>query len=274
MLSRLALDAPQYPERLRRLPDPPAGVVVRGSLPVAPSAPVVAIIGSRRASAEGTRIAEGLARRLAQAGIIVVSGGALGIDAAAHRGALAGAGLTWVVLPTTVERPVPSRNRPLFGEIVASGGALLADAVVAPGKLPFLRRNRLIAALVDRVVVVEAAAESGTRHTVEAAQKLGVPVNFWRWPADDPRGDGARAPWGAGGTLVDGPGLVLEALGPQQGELGPPDGPLLGALAPGPQTLDALARALGWPTHRVLAELSTLELAGRVLQRGGRYTTR
>lgn len=258
-----------YPAQLLALADPPAALKLRGAA-LRWSGPRLAIIGARRASAEGCRLAESLAHEFAEASVLIISGGARGIDAAAHRGAVEAGRPTWVVLPTTVERPVPSANRGLFGQVLACGGALLADAQVAPGKLPFLRRNRLIAALSDFILVVEAEGESGTRHTIEAARALGRPFGFWSWAPGDPRGEAARSPWSLGGVACPDRSTLREQLGLEP--RAQPEDPVLVALRSGPLTVDQLARRLGLPVSVVLTRLSELELAGHLERRGGRYS--
>lgn len=267
-IEHLSAGTPSYPAHLLDLVDPPAALKLKGAA-LEWSGPRLAIVGARRASAEGCRLAQSLAHELSESSVLIISGGARGIDAAAHRGAVEAARPTWVVLPTTVERPVPLGNRGLFGEVLSQGGALLADAEVAPGKLPFLRRNRLIAALADFVLVVEAEVESGTRHTVEAARSLGRPFGFWSWPPGDPRGLAARSPWSLGGVECPDRSALRVRLGVDP-PASPAD-PLLLALNEGPLTVDQLARALAQPVNLVLSRLFELELAGRVEARGGRY---
>ena len=153
----------------------PAALWVRGELPAASG---VALVGSRASTTYGERVAYDLALGLVSRGARVVSGGAYGIDAAAHRGALGGGGPTMVVLAGGVDRAYPAGNARLFEEAVGSGGALLSE--VPPGALPtksrFLQRNRLIAALAGATVVVEAAWRSGALSTAHHAAGLLRPV--------------------------------------------------------------------------------------------------
>ena len=166
------LDA-AFPRRLLALKPRPPGLHVRGAM-VEP-ARSVAIVGSRAASAEACATAHALAVHAASAGVQVVSGGAIGIDAAAHRGALAGGGHTVVVLGTGLDVIYPDRHRALFAAIVAAGGALVTaypeGTPAHPGN--FVRRNQVIAALADVVVVVAASGRSGSLHTARAALDLG-----------------------------------------------------------------------------------------------------
>lgn len=262
-----------YPMRLERLRDPPSTIELEGAFD--PPAPKVAIVGTRRATELGLELAFVLGTDLARAGVVVVSGGAIGVDTAAHRGALAGHGRTWAVLPTALARPAPSRNRALFAEIVAQGGGLMAE-VSSVHRHRFVARNRLIAALADLVVVVEAFARSGTAATAAAARGLGVPVAAVPWSLRDPAGEGCLALLASGARAVRHAGDVLDLLGiaPAQRAAPRPLSPLEEALKH-PRTAEELALSFGRPVQSVLAELTELELVGSIVAGpGGRYTRR
>lgn len=137
--------------------------------------PAVAIVGNRAASGRAMERAHVLARHLAGRGVRVVSGGALGIDGAAHRGALAGHGVTTVVAGTGLDIAYPPRHASLFDDVLARGGSLAglrADGA-QPSRIAFPKRNQLIAALADVVIVVEAELQSGSLSTAAAAQRFG-----------------------------------------------------------------------------------------------------
>lgn len=159
-----------YPELLRASPDPPELLFVRGELPAA-AEPAVAIVGSRRASAYGSLQAGALAVSLAERGVTIVSGGARGIDAEAHRGALRAGGRTIAVLATGFAQPYPAEHAELFDAVVAGGGALVTEQPSFMAARPdlFPRRNRVIAALSLVTVVVEAASRSGALLTARIA---------------------------------------------------------------------------------------------------------
>jgi DNA processing protein len=202
-------------------PDPPcAWLFVTGPDPPGSSASA-GIVGGRKASALRRATARSLAMGLAGAGICVVSGGAVGIDAAAHRGALDGGGHTIVVLGCGLDVPYPRRNLELFRRVREAGGTLLTEH--PPGARPlgahFLPRNRLIAALSGAVVVVQAAIGSGSLSTARAAgsrgagQVLAVPGSPW-----DHGAAGCNDLIRDGATLVRGLDDVLEALGVTSGD--------------------------------------------------------
>jgi DNA processing protein len=265
---------PGYPPRLDALGSAaPKRVFFAGPM-WSPEVPGASVVGARRASEGGRAWARALGRALAEGGWSTVSGGALGIDGAAHRGALEGGGRTLVVLPAPVDDPAPLRHRGLFREVVEAGGTLLSEYERRQGRFAFSKRNRLIAALGDVVVVVEARARSGTRHTAEAARRLGRPLLVKRWPPGDARGEGGRDLAALGARWVDAPDEVLDIL-----ENGPPpesppanaaEAALLEALD-APMTLDALAARLSTSPRALAAELLELELAGKARKHGGRW---
>lgn len=211
---RLLSDA-DYPELLRASPDPPELLFVRGELAAEPE-PAVAIVGSRRASAYGCLQAGALAVALAERGVTVVSGGARGIDAEAHRGALRAGGRTLAVLATGFSHPYPAEHAGLFDAIVDGGGALLTEQpsfVTARPDL-FPRRNRVIAALSLVTVVVEAASRSGALLTARiAVDDLSRDAACVPGPVTSPLSAGChRAIREGWANLVTGPDDVLELL--------------------------------------------------------------
>ena len=165
----------ELPPRLRDLPAPPEAVFVAGELP---RFPAVAIVGTRTASPEALEFARVLAGDLAREGIAVVSGGAVGVDTAAHTGALDAGGATVVVAPSSLDRPYPAKNTALFARVVEHGGALLSvhGKEVTAARALFFERNALLAALSDALVVVETRYRGGARNAARAARRLGRPV--------------------------------------------------------------------------------------------------
>jgi DNA processing protein len=159
-----------YPDLLRASPDPPELLFVRGALGAVPE-PAVAVVGSRRATAYGKLEAGRLAAELAERGVTIVSGGARGIDAEAHRGAMRAGGRTIAVLASGFAHPYPPEHGPLFDAIVDAGGAVLTEQLsgIEPRPELFPRRNRIIAGLSLVTVVIEAAARSGALLTARIA---------------------------------------------------------------------------------------------------------
>jgi len=259
---------------LRRSPEPivglPREVWVRGQH-VADEGPRVSIVGARAATRGALDFSRQLAERLATWRQVIVSGGALGVDAAAHEGALAAGGVTLAVLGTGIDIAYPVRHTYLFERICASG-ALISPLPPGTGALAwhFPFRNPIIAALGDAVVIVEAGARSGSLGTAAAATRLGRPL--WARPGS-PGCDELIA------TGAARPALSVEQLA---GELlghggAPPAIPselaaLHAALGTAPVAPEALVAHAAQPLPEVLAGLCELELLGRAIRlEDGRY---
>lgn len=165
---------------------------------------VLAIVGTRKATSLGVALAEEFARAFAEQGVVVVSGGARGIDTAAHRGAIAGNGRTVVVLPTPLCRLYPAENTELFRSIAREHGALVSefDSDTSERREHFVQRNDWIAALSDAVVIVEAGSNSGALHTARAAEKAGLPVAVVPWSVRHMEGVGCNELIAHGARLV------------------------------------------------------------------------
>lgn len=271
-----------YPAELRHLDLPPPVLSLRGRLP---DAPRVAIVGSRKATPAGIETAELFGRELAASGLVVVSGFARGIDAAAHRGALsAPAGTTVAVLGCGLDVDYPRRSRRLAADIAASGGLLTEFPL---GTQPLARhfpiRNRIIAALSLGTLVVQATPRSGSLITARLALDLGRDVYAVPGPIFDRRSAGPNTLIRDGALLVQHPRDILEALptAVQQGLRTVRDDPqveaptglqreILRHLSRGELlSADRLAARLGHPLQGVLGELLELELAGLVRRYAG-----
>jgi DNA processing protein len=280
-----------YPRLLRHLRDMPAVLFVAAADdPLGRLArlvgdrkqepPTVSIVGARRASAEGNEVARALARSATAAGVTVVSGMALGIDSAAHSGALDCGGATVAVLAGGADVPYPSSKRALYRRILENGCVV---SEMPPGFTPFRwcfpARNRTIAALGHMTVVVEAAERSGSLITAEVAADLGRDVGAVPGPITSWRARGTNALLHDGATLIrDADGMLDAVVGldrllyadPGAG-LPPRLASLMRAVGDGRDTLAALA---GTPdqAQSTLAALTELELKGRVRRvAGGRY---
>ena len=255
-LTHLAPGSEGFPERLAA-----AGWVrpltVRGRLGMGPA---VAVVGARAASGEGARRAHAISKHLAEAGVHIVSGGAIGIDGAAHRGALAGGGTTTVVLGSGMEVLYPDRHVRLFERIIAEGGALVSmfPANLSPRPSTFLQRNPLISALADVVVVVEASVRSGSLSTARAANKLERLVCAW------PGSRGTDRLLGQGAAVVESPEDVIHALRgspryPAPVVLDATAQAVRAAIAAGARDVDSVVRVTGLPVRAVLRALPSIE---------------
>jgi DNA processing protein len=271
---------PDYPPALRALAAPPAVLYAAGGLADVLGGESVGIVGSRRASPYGLDVARGLGRGLAVSGITVVSGMALGIDSAAHAGALEARGPTVAVLPASAERAYPPGKRALHRRIVAEGAVV---SELGPGvgvwRWMFPARNRIIAALAAMTVVVEAGERSGALVTARLARGIGRPVGAVPGRVTTPQAAGPNGLLAAGACVVRGPQDVVDHLfGAGERTVAeprrrpPPElTPLLVAIAEGRETAAALARA-GFEPDKGLAALAELELGGFVHRgAGGRF---
>ncbi|ADB52090.1 DNA-processing protein DprA [Conexibacter woesei] len=284
-LTAICRCAPHYPQRLRDLPDAPAVLHLLGRadrFEQLIEADGVAIVGARRATPYGIEQARGIARGLAAAGITVVSGMALGIDAAAHTGALEASGSTLAVLAGGAERAYPASKRRLHERIAASG---VVVSEMPPGtpirRWAFPARNRTIAALARLTVVVEAGERSGSLITATLALDLGRDVAAVPGLVTAPLAAGTNGLIAEGARLIRGPQDVLELLFGADAPRVPGNAvasglpadlrALLERVGSGQDTVAALT-ADGLPVDAALAGLAQLELRGKVRRTtGGRY---
>ena len=275
-LRKVEQGAAGYPPLLDEAPGAPAALWVSGR-PLEP-APYVGVVGTRRASRYGLEVATWMGRELAAAGVVVVSGMAAGVDAAAHRGALA-TGSTVAVLGSGVDVCYPRSNAALYGEI-AERGSLVSE--YPPGTMPapwrFPARNRIIAGMALGVVIVEARRDGGAMITARLALEYGREVFAVAGPVHASGSEGPHALVRDGARLVTSGRDVLEDLGlasPHSAaswtqdpmpalvaSLSPDERRVLGVLQAEPQLLDRIARLAGMPASATTAVLSRLELAG------------
>jgi DNA processing protein len=257
-----------YPARLGRVAPPPLALWCVGRLPP-PEAPCVAIVGSRAATGAGCARAHEWAEALARRGFAVVSGGAFGIDAAAHTGALAGGGETFAVLGCGVDVVYPDRHTSLFARIAGQGGLV---SELPPGTPPrarqFPARNRIIAALADAVLVVEAAVRSGALITARIAARGGQRVLA---APGTPGTDGLLALGALPVTSVAALWDAVEGRAPSAAAAPLPErhAALIAALGEGPDSPGSLARRLGLSLPSVMGLLTEAELEGRVRRAEG-----
>jgi DNA processing protein len=271
-----------YPPALTTIVDPPPVLWVRGAQDVL-SRPAVAIVGSRAGTAYALSVAEQLARDLATAGLVVVSGLARGVDSAAHRGVVAAGGMTIGVLGSGVDVLYPREHTALAREI-EKDGAIISELV--PGTPPqqqfFPRRNRIISGLSRAVVVIEAGEQSGSLITARCALDQGRDVLAVPGSVLSGRNRGAHALLRDGAKIVESADDILDELGMLDrggavrrvnengaGRSGEHD-PILAALPVGdPSDLDEIAERSGMSPAKLLPRLFELELEGRVTRVGG-----
>lgn len=279
---------PDFPPPLLDLADPPAWIFVRGRWPVAGDA--VAVVGARNCSPQGREVATAIGEGLAAAGVVVVSGGARGIDAAAHEGALR-TGITVAVLGSGIDRLEPSTSRGLLTRMLDRGAVLSEYPPGARGsRFRFPARNRLVAALALATVVVEGGAGSGSLITAEHASDIGRDVMAVPGSVTSPLAGAPNALLRDGAVFVRGPRDILDSLSGRRSRavdhlLGRGGGPppevegltdrersVLGALGGDGATADGISRSVGLSVAEALSVLASLELRGLIRAVGGRYT--
>jgi len=284
-VSLLAPEEAGYPPRLTAIDDAPPLLGVRGALETL-MRPAIALVGSRNASAAGLKFVGRLARDLGEAGFVVISGLARGIDQAAHRASVASG--TVAVLAGGHDRIYPSEHEDLLAAILEAKGAAITE--MPPGHEPrardFPRRNRLISGAALGVVVVEAAQRSGSLITARLANEQGREVFAVPGSPLDPRAAGTNDLIKQGATLVTEAADVIQAVAPimerpvmlalREDDDQPPGDPNAGdragitaLLGPSPVSIDDLIRLSGAPPAIVRTVLLELELAGRLERQGG-----
>lgn len=282
-----------YPELLKGIYDPPIVLYVRGELKPLPA---VGLVGTRKATPYGLRMAGRLARELAAAGVAVASGLARGIDTASHQAAVAAGGITWAALGSGLNDIYPPDNIKLSEKIVESGGALVSEFPMNKGSLPanFPRRNRLISGLSLATVVVEGGFESGAMITARFALDHGREVLAVPGQADSPMSKGPNFlikngayPAESGDDIIScfpaealfglkpvkSPGALDRRTAAALSELSPDGRAAYAAIAKEEAGLsaDEVTLRLAWPVQRAAAALFELEASSLVQSRGGRY---
>ncbi len=289
-INEVVRNTPDYPNRLEKLADPPARIFVCGHVP---KGPMIGIVGSRNADISSMRFASRLAAQATESGLTVISGGALGIDTAAHEGALAGNGMTVAVIGSGFDYMYPQENSDLFSQI-AERGALATEYMPSqpPTKWTFPKRNRLVAALASAVVVVQAGEKSGALITARLAFELNVPVGAVPGGAGDVRNRGSNGLLRKGAAVVENgadilaliesegsrPQLELPGIQPAAVDAHPvaipnlsnEEGKILDILGSQPIHIDEIAANIGLGSGETSAAILSLEIAGLAADLGGK----
>ncbi len=277
----VTLADPEYPRALLEIPDPPPYLYVKGRLELLQQN-ALAIVGSRRATPQGEKDAEAFAKALADAGFTIISGMALGIDTAAHRGGLRGTASSIAVVGTGLDIVYPARNRDLAHQLAQQGAIISEFALGTPSMAQnFPRRNRIISGLARGVLVVEAALRSGSLISARLAGEQGREVFAIPGSIHSPLAKGCHRLIKQGAKLVESAQDILEELGVNTAtdtQLSAPEAEasehqsFLRQLGCDPCAIDTLVTRTGLTSERVSAILLELEMAGRVaLMPGGLY---
>lgn len=278
----LTLDAPDYPLLLSQIPDPPPVLWLQGRDEIL-TLPQLAVVGSRQASRDGIRLAYRFAHELSEGGLVMTSGLARGIDAAAHQAAVDAGCPTVAVLGTGLDQRYPRANARLADAILERGGVLVSEFVPGTGPLQhnFPRRNRVISGLSVGTLVVEAAIRSGSLITARQALEQGREVFALPGSIHNPLSKGCHALIREGAQLVESSNDILAELAPLLGvvaaSLNEADGetataaenPLLANIPYAPISFDQLAAELVLPASELQRALMRLELDGLVEIQGG-----
>jgi DNA processing protein len=281
----MVLGDADYPPRLLATADPPLLLWLQGRRDLL-GTPTLAIVGSRNPTAQGGDNARAFARTLARAGYTIISGLALGVDAAAHEGALDAEGATIAVVGTGLDQVYPRRNEKLAARLLAAGGLIASEySLGAPiTQANFPRRNRIIAGLSQGCLVVEAAVQSGSLITARLAVEAGREVFAIPGSIHSPQARGCHALIRQGAKLVESAEDVLEELPslgiptaaapPAAAETPHEQQALLDAMGFDPVSLDALMARCGWPAAELSAALLELELDGQIARLAGQLFQR
>ena len=269
--------SPSYPEKLKRLEDPPVAIYLWGE--AAFPEPSIAVVGTRKPSNYGREVTSRLSRELAEAGFTIISGLARGLDSVAHQAALEVGGKTIAVLGSGFEHIYPPENRKLALKILESGGLISEyPPETSPKQWYFPARNRIIAALSDGVVVTEAGESSGALITCDFALDLGVEVYAVPGSVLSAQSKGCHRLIKEGAKLVESTQDILEDFGlqlfpktPSSLDLSPEERKALEILCNDPLSLDEFLEKLGLQTKVGLSLLSMLEVKGLVRSLPGNY---
>ena len=281
----VALDGADYPALLYQIPDPPPLLYVRGNL--ADCDPAIAVVGARQATDYGLAAAQRLAAHLARSGVVVVGGMAVGIDTAAHQGALSAGGRTVAVLGSGLARIYPPENRGLAERIAGAGGAVISELPMdaEPDRHHFPRRNRIISGMSRGTLVVEAGRRSGALITARLAAEqnrevFAVPGSIRSFKSAGTHQlirQGAKLVEHVRDILEEFPYLAAPASAPADRDaagLSPESARVLKALDAYPMHIDALARRVEMPPGALAGCLLELELSGLVMQWPGKRFAR
>lgn len=272
---------PHFPGILKSIPDVPKKLFYAGADPESwQDLPKVAIVGSRKMSGYGQSITSKLTSELANSGVVIISGLALGVDSEAHKAALDAGGLTIAVLPSPIERIYPASHLSLANRIMAGGGTLISEYGAGHEVFPvnFIARNRLISGLADVLLITEAAINSGTMHTARFALEQGKTVMCVPGNITNPGSEGTNNLIKSGAVPVTDASDIFFALHLKPTKRSKrvfrgtkPEIAILELIADGVRSQEELAVAAGLDGAALASTLTALEINGRIRPEGGGY---
>jgi DNA processing protein len=281
-INRTTSDKHKYLQILDNIPSAPKEIFYKGTLPPE-RIPTVAIVGTRKPTAYGKEVGHKLAFDLARKGVVIVSGLALGIDAVAHRGALEAGGTTLAVLANSIDYIYPRNHQDLAEQILENGGAILSEyePPTEARDFQFLARNRIVSGLSDAVIIVEAAARSGTLNTAAHALEQGKEVFVVPGNITSPLSAGCNALLKQGATPITSAEDVLEVIAPQllQAQTTLPLGStpletkIISLLQTGVRDGDALQQQSGTEAAEFAQAITMLEINGVIRSLGANQWT-
>ncbi|HZM63644.1 MAG TPA: DNA-processing protein DprA [Candidatus Saccharimonadales bacterium] len=275
-IKKITFDSEQFPQNLANTPGGPKALYVLGAdLDKLLSRPAVAIVGSRKVSAYGKAMTTQLAAELARAGVVVVSGLAIGVDGIAHRAALEAGGLTIAVLPSGLDYIYPASHYQLARQILQQGGALVSEypeGTKIAYKSNFVARSRIVSGISNAVLITEAAEKSGTLHTADFALQQGIEVLAVPGNVTSPTSKGTNNLIKAGATLVTSVDDIFQALGMELSQQksraprgdNPAEQTLLDLLFAGTQAGEELLEASKLNIREYNQTLTMLEIRGTI----------
>jgi DNA processing protein len=275
----LTLESELIPQKLKKIPNAPQALYYRGELlDGIGNSPIVAIVGSRKVDEYGKYVTQKFASELAQKGIVIISGLALGVDALAHSAALAMNGTTLAVLPSGIESVYPRTNEHLACKIEKSGGLLSEySGRHTPRAYNFLERNRLISGLADIVIVTQAAAKSGSLNTAAHAKKQGKIVMAVPGPITNPLCEGTNGLIKSGATPLLSSDQIFKSLKIDDAKrkinknYTALEQTIINLIKVGVADSDSIIVRSGQSTELVITTLTMLELKGDVTKNGNRW---
>ena len=276
-IKTIKITSADYPEMLKEITDPPREINVLGEIGKFRDAPKVAIVGTRRLTRYGLEAATNLARELSNMGVIVVSGLALGIDSAAHKGAIEGGSPTWAVLGSGLLNIQPTINRRLAEKVLETDGAIISEYphTYPANKWTFPQRNRIVAGLTKATIVVEAPERSGALITADLAMQYNRDVGAIPGEINSINSRGTNTLIKNGAALIRNAEDVLELIGFESktamiDKLDELENNILRCLDQ-PQRADEMTAALNQDISIINQKLSTLEIKGMIKNMAGMF---